>query len=189
MKTVWFFQIKYFLIWLWSTLSPLAGERKTTAAKKLVRSRFNIHSLHPGDVLTVLTPAHLFFLPPSLQSSFLLFCWTRPRGRWSLNFTLMFNPRSTPSCLTSALSWLGLHRCLQHTHLKMPACSVLHYNQLLFLSCTDAGWSRDPASHLSLAVQPLAPKPSARNGSGLCQQRPEMFGTVSKAVYFPHVVR
>lgn len=68
-KTVWFFQIKYFLIWLWSTLSPLAGERKTTAAKKLVRSRFNIHSLHPGDVLTVLTPAHLFFLPPCSRVS------------------------------------------------------------------------------------------------------------------------
>lgn len=60
-----------------------------------------------------------------------------------------------------------------------------------YLCFIDAGRGRDPPPDLYFSVQPLVAKPAAWDGSGLSQQTTEMFWTftVSKAVYFPHMVR
>lgn len=80
-NTVHFSQIKYFHTWLWLTLSPLAGERRTTTARKSVRSRFCFYFIWTVSIFTHADNIlHVFLLP--LLCSWVSCCSPEHIHRW-----------------------------------------------------------------------------------------------------------
>lgn len=150
------------------------------------------------------TPVFTSYTCPSLLSSFCAVEFpavllNTSTGEIESEFHTYVQPQEHPVLSEFCTELTGITQVSVHRHkytiTKIPMYFLVHcftvHLTALFPCLTDASWGWDPPPDLSFSVQPLAAKPAAPEGCGLPQQTTEMFCTftLSKTVYFPHMVR